>query len=86
MIVGWSLLAYAAFQLVSVAVVSLMNLWPLGSSESKNYQDPPPLNRFKKRDVVIDTAPATSSTGGSGDSDMVLIPMVGRLPLKDLLE
>ncbi|KAF9137633.1 Membrane-bound transcription factor site-2 protease [Mortierella sp. GBA39] len=86
MIVGWSLLAYAAFQLVSVAVVSLMNLWPLGSSESKNNQDPLPLNRFRKRDVVIDTAPATSSTRGSGDSDMVLIPMIPgvTLPLSHL--
>ncbi|KAG9063082.1 Membrane-bound transcription factor site-2 protease [Linnemannia hyalina] len=86
MIVGWSLLAYAAFQLVSVAVVSLMNLWPLGPSESKNNQDPPPLNRFRKRDVVIDTAPAKSSTGGSGDSDMVLIPMIPgvTLPLSHL--
>ncbi|KAF9337273.1 Membrane-bound transcription factor site-2 protease [Linnemannia elongata] len=86
MIVGWSLLAYAAFQLVSVAVVSLMNLWPLGSSEIKSNQDPPPLNRFRKRDVVIDTAPATSSTGGSGDSDMVLIPMIPgvTLPLSHL--
>ncbi|KAG0067682.1 Membrane-bound transcription factor site-2 protease [Linnemannia elongata] len=86
MIVGWSLLAYAAFQLVSVAVISLMNLWPLGSSEIKSNQDPPPLNRFRKRDVVIDTAPATSSTGGSGDSDMVLIPMIPgvTLPLSHL--
>jgi hypothetical protein len=79
MVVGWALLAYAAFQLVCVAVVSLMSLWPLESSGSRSNQDArPPPNRFRKRDVVVDTAPATSSTGGTGDSDMVLRPMVRR--------
>lgn len=79
MIVGWTLLAYAAFQLVSAAVVSLMSLWPLGSRGSRNNQDaPPPLNRFRKRDVTVDTTPAASPSGGTGDSDMVLIPMVRR--------
>ncbi|KAG0294068.1 Membrane-bound transcription factor site-2 protease [Linnemannia gamsii] len=86
MIVGWTLLAFAAFQLVSAAVVSLISLWPLGSSESRNNQDAPlTLNRFRKRDVV-DTAPATSPPGGTGDSEMVLIPMIPgvTLPLSHL--
>ncbi|KAK3831094.1 MAG: hypothetical protein J3R72DRAFT_455214 [Linnemannia gamsii] len=86
MIVGWALLLYSAFQLVSLAVVALMNLWPLGSSEGRTGQDPPPVNRFRKREVVIDTATATSTTTSSGDSDMVLIPMIPgvTLPLSHL--
>ncbi|KAF9121240.1 Membrane-bound transcription factor site-2 protease [Mortierella sp. 14UC] len=86
MIVGWALLLYAAFQLVSVAVVALMNLWPLGPSESKTSQDPPLVNKFRKREVVIDTAATTSISGNSGESDMVLIPMIPgvTLPLSHL--
>ncbi|KAF9909362.1 Membrane-bound transcription factor site-2 protease [Linnemannia zychae] len=86
MIVGWGLLLYAAFQLVSVAVAALMNLWPLRSSESSTSHDPLPVNKFRKREVVIDSALATSASGSSGDSDMVLIPMIPgvTLPLSHL--
>ncbi|KAF9096765.1 Membrane-bound transcription factor site-2 protease [Mortierella sp. AD031] len=88
MVAGWALLMYAAIQLVSFAVTALMNIWPQGSSGSRTGQDAPPplLNRFRKRDVAVDAATGMTTTGDSGESGMVLNPMIPgvTLPLAHL--
>ncbi|KAF9188832.1 Membrane-bound transcription factor site-2 protease [Haplosporangium sp. Z 767] len=85
MVLGWALLAFAAFKLLSLAVMFLLSLWPLGSWESEHQQlqqqhqrDQSSVNpsRLRKRDLAVDTGAPPIVHGGSSEDDMVFIPVI----------